>query len=203
MVKGDQDALKQSKLYMENQDIFNYYLQCIIEFSQSFDPTETLLIIANDPERREFIHGALEELVPLNYILTDLWPKLGFLPIDQNNPGVALIAEFMLNELILKNSESLDKLDLKHLKELFSGDGDEEENEEEMDEEMRQVMEDMEAEALAEQEGKDADDDDLEVPVKNDDGKEDSNYEDEEYNEDKESSKKLRRSEQQKDISQQ
>jgi hypothetical protein len=81
-----------------------------------------------------------------------LWPKLGFLPIDPNNPGVALIAEFMLNELILKNSDSLEKLDLKHLKELFSGDGEEEENEEEMDEEMRQVMEDMEAEAEAEAE---------------------------------------------------
>ena len=106
-----------------------------------------MLIIANDPERREFIHSAPEELVPLDYILTDLWPKLGFLPIDPNNPGVALIAEFMLNELILKNSDSLEKLDLKHLKELFSGDGDEEEEEDEMDEEMRQVMEDMEAEA--------------------------------------------------------
>lgn len=112
-------------------------MQCIIEFSQSFDPTETLLIIANDPERREFIHSASDDLVPLNYILTDLWPKLGFLPIDPNNPGVALIAEFMLNELILKNSDSLEKLDLKHLKELFSGEGDDEENEEEMDEEMR------------------------------------------------------------------
>jgi len=34
MVKGDQDGLSQSKLYLESQDIFNYYLQCIIEFSQ-------------------------------------------------------------------------------------------------------------------------------------------------------------------------
>jgi len=33
MVKGDQEGLKESSLYMENQDIFNYYLQCIIEFS--------------------------------------------------------------------------------------------------------------------------------------------------------------------------
>ena len=82
----------------------------------------------------------------LNFILTDLWPKLGFLPIDPANPGVALIAEFMLNELILKNSESLEKLDLKHLKELFSGEGDDEENEDEMDEEMRQVMAEMEDE---------------------------------------------------------
>ena len=52
----------------------------------------------------------------------------------------------MLNELILKNSDSLEKLDLKHLKELFSGEGEDEENEEEMEEEMRQVMAEMEAE---------------------------------------------------------
>jgi len=58
---------------------------------------------------------------------------------------VALIAEFMLNELILKNSDSLEKLDLKHLKELFSGEGDDEENEEEMEDEMQQVMAEMEA----------------------------------------------------------
>lgn len=135
MVKGDQEGLVESKLYMENQDIFNYYLQCIIEFSQQFDPTETLMIIANDPERREFIHAAPDSLVPLSYITTDLWPKLGFLPIDPENPGVALIAEFMLNELILKNSESLEKLNLQHLKDLFSGEG-EDDMDEDMDEEM-------------------------------------------------------------------
>ena len=161
MVKGDQDGLKDSDLYMENQDMFNYYLQCIIEFSQQFDPTETLMIIANDPERRDFIHLAPETLVPLSFITTDLWPKLGFLPIDPENPGVALIAEFMLNELVLKNSDSLDKLNLQHLKELFSGEeGDDEENEEENEEdvdedEMQQVMEDMEA-----AENDDDDDDD-------------------------------------------
>ena len=79
------------------------------------------MIIANDVERKEFIHSAPDSPVPLSYILTDLWPKLGFLPIDPENPGVALIAEFMLNELILKNSDSLDKLNLQQLKELFSG----------------------------------------------------------------------------------
>lgn len=67
-----------------------------------------------------------------------MWPKLGFLPIDPENPGVALVAEFMLNELILKNSESIEKLNLQHLKELFSGEGDEDldEDEEEGDYEM-------------------------------------------------------------------
>ena len=56
--------------------------------------------------------------------MDELWPKLGFLPVDPNNEGFALVAEFMLNELILKYSESLEKLNLKHLKELFVG-GDE------------------------------------------------------------------------------
>lgn len=92
------------------------------------------MIIANDPERREFIHNAPDTLVPLSYITSDLWPKLGFLPIDPENPGVALIAEFMLNELILKNSDSLEKLNLQHLKELFSGDGDDDDEEVEEDE---------------------------------------------------------------------
>jgi hypothetical protein len=73
--------------------------------------------------------------------LNDLWPKLGFLPIDPENPGVALVAEFMLNELILKNSESLEKLDLTHLKELFSGDDDE--GLEGMDDEEMEGMPDM------------------------------------------------------------
>ena len=95
------------------------------------------MIIANDPIRREFIHTAPEENVPLDYIINDLWPKLGFLPIDAENPGVALIAEFMLNELILKNSDSLTSLNLQHLKELFSGegeDGDDDDYEMDMDE---------------------------------------------------------------------
>jgi hypothetical protein len=101
------------------------------------------MIIADDPVRRDFIHSAPDHPVPLKYITTDLWPKLGFLPIDPENPGVALIAEFMLNELILKNSDSLQQLNLQHLKELFSGDGeDDAEGADEMDE--LEAMEAME-----------------------------------------------------------
>jgi len=81
--------------------------------------------IAGDDQKREWIHSAPDEPVNLQYILKDLWPKLGFLPIDPENPGVALVAEFMLNELILKNSESLEELNLTHLKELFSGEDEE------------------------------------------------------------------------------
>ena len=49
----------------------------------------------------------------------------------------------MLNELILKNSESLDRLNLKNLKDLFSGEGGE--SGEEMDDDMGMgdAMEDM------------------------------------------------------------
>ena len=156
MVKGDQEALSESKLYIESQQIFNYYLQCIIQFSQQFDPTETLMIIANDPIRREFIHTAPDIPVPLSYIINDLWPKLGFLPIDPENPGVALIAEFMLNELILKNSDSLEELNLQHLKELFSGEGDEEMDDYEAMEQMAAVdaMEDYDEDDQYDQEMK-------------------------------------------------
>jgi len=80
---------------------------------------------------------------------------LGFLPIDPENPGVALVAEFMLNELILKNSDSLNELNLTHLKELFSNDDDEglEGMEDEMEDDMQgynqldsnEAMEAMEA----------------------------------------------------------
>ena len=48
MVKGDQDGLAQNQLYIESQELFNYYLQCIIEFSQQYDPTDTLMQIAAD-----------------------------------------------------------------------------------------------------------------------------------------------------------
>lgn len=101
--------------------------------------------IASDERKRTWIHEAPSEPVTLQYILRDLWPKLGFLPIDPENPGVALVAEFMLNELILKNSESLDELDLTHLKELFSGE-DEEGFEEGLEEDdmMRETADDDE-----------------------------------------------------------
>jgi len=54
---------------------------------------------------------------------------------------VALVAEFMLNELILKNSESLDELNLTHLKELFSGE--DEEGLEGLEDEMEDMQEMM------------------------------------------------------------
>ena len=55
------------------------------------------------------------------------------------------MAEFMLNELILKYSESLDRLNLKHLKELFVG-GDEDDLEGMDEEEYDQLRAEMEHE---------------------------------------------------------
>jgi len=51
----------------------------------------------------------------------DLWKKLGFLPIDPNNPGTALIAEYFLNEIVFKNPEStdLENLELGYVKLIF------------------------------------------------------------------------------------
>ena len=71
--------------------------------------------------RRQFIISSPDSCT-LEYIYNDLWPKLGFLPVDPENPGITLIAEFMLNELILKHSESLENLNLIRLKELFTND---------------------------------------------------------------------------------
>ena len=78
-------------------------------------------MIANDPARRQFILKS-PDFCQIEFIYNELWPTLGFLPADPENPGITLIAEFMLNELILKNSESLENLNLMRLKELFTDD---------------------------------------------------------------------------------
>ena len=52
--------------------------------------------------------------------------------MEPEDPDLVLrIAEFMLNELILKYSTSLEKLNLVHMKELFTAEGDDAEYEEE------------------------------------------------------------------------
>lgn len=93
-------------------------MQCIVDFSQQFDPSEILIEIANNPVQRKFIQDA-PDLVSLDFILNVLWPQLDLLPLDPENPGIALIAEFMLNELLLKNSDSLQLLNLRQLKTLY------------------------------------------------------------------------------------
>ena len=44
-MKGDNEALSESKTYLENKDIFNHYLKCVIEFGKQFDPSEIFMII--------------------------------------------------------------------------------------------------------------------------------------------------------------
>lgn len=122
-----------------------------MQFSQEFDPTDTLMQIAEDPDRIKAIFEAPDEPVPLSYIVNDLWPKIGFLPPPNMTesqdelvmPGFELIAEFMLNELILKYSDSLDNCVLLHLKELFSRDGAEEDDEEMEAAEIAKAQEEM------------------------------------------------------------
>ena len=67
---------------MDNSELFNFYLKCIIEFSQQFDPTEILMEIANDQYKRDYILNAPDDFVNLEYVENELWPKIGFLPFD-------------------------------------------------------------------------------------------------------------------------
>lgn len=107
--------------------------------------------IAEDPDRIKAIFDAPDEPVPLSYIVNDLWPKIGFLPPPNMTesqeelvmPGFELIAEFMLNELVLKYSDSLEQCVLLHLKELFSRDGAEEDDEEMEAAELAKAEEEM------------------------------------------------------------
>lgn len=80
MVKGDNEGLAASKLYCQDPEQFNYYFQSVVQFSQEFDPTDTLMQIAEDPDRIKAIFDSPEEPVPLSYIVSELWPKIGFLP---------------------------------------------------------------------------------------------------------------------------
>jgi len=75
--------------------------------------------MTSDDERRKHVHHAPDANVNLSYVLSDLWKNLGFLPLEPDNPGAALLGQFMLFELILKNSDSLSNLSLKHIKHLF------------------------------------------------------------------------------------
>lgn len=43
MVKGDNEGLAQSKLYCQDPEQFNYYFSSVVQFSQEFDPTDTLM----------------------------------------------------------------------------------------------------------------------------------------------------------------
>ena len=77
----------------------------------------------NDNARKEIIKEIPQMSQNISYVIKDLWPKLGFLPIDETNPGTALIAEYFLNELVIADPEStdLENLQMKQMIDLFSG----------------------------------------------------------------------------------
>jgi len=136
MIKDDREGLIKSELFRKYQEIFEQYINEVIMFSQEFDPTDHLMVMAQDPDKFETILSVPDQPVPLDFVLNQFWPRLGLLPMEPDNPDLILkIAEFMLNELILKYSPSLEKLNLNHMKELFTADGDEYE-EEQMQQEM-------------------------------------------------------------------
>jgi hypothetical protein len=72
--------------------------------------------------------NAPDDFVNLEYVENELWPKIGFLPFNPENPSIILVAEFFLIELILKNSKDFNSLTLGSLKQIFENDI--EENEE-------------------------------------------------------------------------
>ena len=55
------------------------------------------MAIWTDKKRIKAIKAAPDRLVPLFYVVEDLWPRIGFLPVDAENPHMP---EFMLFELI-------------------------------------------------------------------------------------------------------
>lgn len=81
----DEDALNKNALQQQgnNKDLFNYHLHRIVDFSKRFDPQETLMLIAMDDFKRKSIINAGDEPVSLDYILKELWPKLGLLNKDK------------------------------------------------------------------------------------------------------------------------
>jgi len=66
--------------------------------------------------------NAPDHFVNLEYVENELWPKIGFLPFNPENPSIILVAEFFLIELILKNSKDFNSLTLSFLKEIFEND---------------------------------------------------------------------------------
>ena len=87
--------------------MFDSHVNVLIKFARKFDSTLYLKVI-NDHEHQETLKTIPTGRQSISYIINDLWPKLGFLPIDPNNMDTALIAEFFLNEWVFNIKESTD-----------------------------------------------------------------------------------------------
>lgn len=55
MIKDDREGLMKSELFRKYQDIFEQYISEVIMFSQEFDPTDHLMVMAQDPDKFETI----------------------------------------------------------------------------------------------------------------------------------------------------
>lgn len=84
------------------------------KFSKQYDPSEHLTAISEDVECQNVIRSLEAKTYSISYVIDELWPRLGLLPIDPANPVTAAVAEYFLNELILKDtgSTSLESLEL-------------------------------------------------------------------------------------------
>ena len=102
MLKDDGYFVSNSPLYKNNQSLFDTHINRLFQFSRSFD-SDLYLKVINTHKNREILRNIQDGQKNITYIIEDLWPKLGFLPVDANNPDTALIAEYFLNALVFSS----------------------------------------------------------------------------------------------------
>ena len=93
-----------------------------------------MLLIARKQESCDIIYQA-PDYCALQYIIHDLWPKLGFFSVGPGNHGIDIVSEYILTELILKNSQCLSALNLMYFKDVFTGNFDFEDSDAQIKEE--------------------------------------------------------------------
>ena len=87
--------------------LFDNHVNSLINFSKTFDSNLYLKVI-EDEEHQNALKSIPSTKQTIKYLISDLWPKLGFLPIDDHNMDTALIAEFFLYEWVFRVSDSTD-----------------------------------------------------------------------------------------------
>ena len=114
VLKNDNKGLTKSSMYIRNYGLFYNHYVYISNFSKQFDPSDHITKISENQEYCTALRSLSNQKRNMNYVMNELWPKLGFLPVDARNPTTSLIGEYFLNELILKDpaSHSLEQLEL-------------------------------------------------------------------------------------------
>ena len=110
---------------IDNKDIINKNidkLDSLFEGIKEHRNTVPITFRISSEVLSRHIKAAKRAFVNLEYVENELWPKIGFLPFDPENPSIILVAEFFLIELILKNSKDFNNLTLSSLKEIFEND---------------------------------------------------------------------------------